>query len=79
MKLLTLKDVAPMLNWSIGHCRNRLGAGTFPIRRVADIFSVRFLERDVIAFVERGEITEPKLLARKRRTRLFLQSAKKSA
>ena len=78
MKLLTLKEVAPMVRLSVRTCHNRLSAGTFPIARVPGEYHAKFTERDVIAYVQRGEVTNP-LAVRTPRRRAFFGKARKSA
>lgn len=55
-RLMTLREVAPLIRLSIGHSQYLLKRGQFPIKVIATR-PYRFAPRDVQAFVERGERT----------------------
>lgn len=73
--LLTLKDIAPLVRWTVKSCQHACKAGRFPIRFVAE-HPYRFTPTDVAAFVERGEITNPLIQQPKRRT--FFNSVRRA-
>lgn len=76
-KLLTLKDVAPLVQSTVKDCQTACKRGTFPIRFVRLGRRYRFTPADVAAFVERGEVTNPHLQGPRRRT--FFNSVRRTA
>lgn len=67
--VLLLTEVAPLIRQSLKGCWHRLEAGRFPIK-VLDVRPYRFAKADVIAYVDRGEKTNP-LVATPRTRRSF--------
>lgn len=58
---LDLKEVAPLVKLTIKSAQHKLARGRFPIRHIDGQRPYLFTRADVLAFVERGEITNPQL------------------
>lgn len=74
---MTLKEVAPYVRRSVATCHDQLSKGTFPIRYI-DTRPYLFAYKDVMAYAERGEKTNPHFAITKSR-QLFGRVVRKKA